>query len=84
MMVVTGILLESFMPSFMPVVSTNLAQLGVKLAAKGVALALRSSAKAVARSLLKKSIKRNGGLPKRGKGQKNCLQGLVIRKEITQ
>ncbi len=70
MMVVTGILLESFMPSFMPVVSTNLAQLGVKLAAKGVALALRSSAKAVARSLLKKSIKRNGGLPKRGTSKK--------------
>ncbi|RKZ77819.1 MAG: hypothetical protein DRR19_27370, partial [Candidatus Parabeggiatoa sp. nov. 1] len=33
-------------------------------------LALRSSAKAVARSLLKKSIKRNGGLPKRGTSKK--------------
>ncbi len=89
MMVVTGILLESFMPSFMPVVSTNLAQLGVKLAAKGVALALRSSAKAVARSLLKKSIKRKGGLPKRGKGKKqkdqkktcSCPPSQTLRKK---
>ena len=79
--VVTGLLLQMFMPDFMPIVGTNLAELGVKLTVKGMSIAMRSSAKAVARALLKKSIKRNGKLPGRGTGrkqkksQKNCPCG---------
>ena len=68
--VVTGILLDIFWPSFTPVVATNLTELNVKLEVKAMSITLKSSAKATARALLKKSIKRNGGLPKRGPGKK--------------
>ena len=61
---------EVFWPSFSPVVGTNLAELNVKMTVKGMSVIMKSSAKATARALLKKSLKRNGGLLKRGKGKK--------------
>mgnify|MGYP003571931783 CR=1 FL=1 len=87
--VITGILLEMYWPSFTPIVGTNLASLGVQLAVKGTTFALRTSVKTVARSLLKKSIKRNGGLPKRGPGKKqqdkkktcSCPPSQTLRKK---